>query len=126
MERGFAFASLNYVLGPKGIRPQVWYDYRDSARFLRLNAEKFRLDPSKFSSFGISAGGWLISTAGHGTGDHFTNNRNEQALRLYDHINENFKPYKRKEGEHASYWMGLQNEDPAYPWCLWSLSSCRF
>ena len=115
LKRGIAFASLNYVLGPKGMRPQVWYDYRDCARFLRKNAQKFRLDPMSFGSFGISAGGWLISSAGHGTGDHFCNNRNEQMARLYDLANEKFKPYKRKEGEHASYWMSMQNETPAYP-----------
>ena len=71
MAKGFAFASFNYIMKPKGIRPQVWYDYRDAARFLRMNAKKYRLDPTKFGSMGISAGGWLITSAGHGTGDLF-------------------------------------------------------
>lgn len=55
--KGMAFASLNYILLPKGIRPQVWYDYRDAARYLRIHSKRFRLDPTRFGSFGSSAGG---------------------------------------------------------------------
>lgn len=115
MDQGIAFAALNYVLMPKGIRPQVWYDYRDAARFLRIYAEKFRLDPTKFGAYGMSAGGWLITTAGHGTGDHFANDLNGQGARLYDFIANGFKPVMRKEGEHASVWGSMQNEDPGWP-----------
>ena len=97
LKRGIAFASLNYVLGPKGMRPQVWYDYviaRDSCgKMLR----SFALTPTA-SAVRYFSGGWLISSAGHGTGDHFCNNRNEQMARLYDLANEKFKPYKRKRG----------------------------
>ena len=100
---------------PKGIRPQVWYDYRDAARFLRANAERFRLDPTSFGSMGISAGGWLISTAGHGTGDHFANDLNGQGITLHDYRHRGFKPIMRKEGEAASVWSSMQNEQPAWP-----------
>ena len=52
MERGFAFASLNYVLGQKVCGHK--YGMTIGVRFLRVHAEKFRLDPTKFC-FGISA-----------------------------------------------------------------------
>ncbi|GEM_PF-1017098 len=112
---GIAFAAMNYILQPKGIRPQVWYDYRDAARYLRMHAERYRLDPTKFGAYGMSAGGWLITTAGHGTGDYFTNDNNGQGIRLYDFIENDFKPILRKEGDEASVWTLMQNEQPGWP-----------
>ena len=115
MAKGFAFASFNYIMKPKGIRPQVWYDYRDAARFLRMNAKKYRLDPTKFGSMGISAGGWLITSAGHGTGDHFCSPNNGQGMRLYDYKHKNFAPQIRKGDDKGSVWASMQNEEPGFP-----------
>jgi acetyl esterase/lipase len=78
---GIAVASLNYILFSKGILPQVFWDYEDAVRFLRLNADKYHLDPNAFGAIGISAGGWLISTAGHANGETFSLGIN-QGVRL--------------------------------------------
>jgi len=66
--QGFAVGSLNYILDPKGIMPQVFWDFEEAARYLRTHADKYQLDPNAFGAVGISAGGWLITTSGHSDG----------------------------------------------------------
>jgi len=61
--RGIAYCSLNYMLLPKGVWPQIYWDFHNAARFLRKNADKYNIDPLRFGAYGISAGGWLISLA---------------------------------------------------------------
>jgi len=67
--RGWACGSLNYILSPKSLCPQVVYDFRDALRYLRAHADELRLDPARFGAIGFSAGGWLISAAGYAHGD---------------------------------------------------------
>ena len=40
------------------------YDAKAAIHFLRANAEKYRLDAERFSGWGPSSGGWLMSMAG--------------------------------------------------------------
>ena len=67
--RGYAVAALNYILKPKEIVPQVFWDAQDSLRFLRQQAARFRIDPTRFGAIGWSAGGWLVSNLGFAGGD---------------------------------------------------------
>jgi hypothetical protein len=76
VSKGFAVGSMNYILRPKGIFPQVWWDFEEAARFLRSNAKKYGLNPNAFGAVGISAGGWLITTTGHSDGTLFTTHGN--------------------------------------------------
>lgn len=69
-KRGIAYCGFNYILQPKGIFPQCWWDFHNAARYLRKHAEKYNLDPLRFGAFGISAGGWLISSASLPSGDY--------------------------------------------------------
>ncbi len=69
LDEGFVVVSLNYILQKKGIFPQVWWDFHDSIRFLRREAKTYRVDPLRVGAYGISAGGWLISSASVGNGD---------------------------------------------------------
>ncbi len=69
--RSIAVCSLNYMLRPKGVWPQVYWDFHNAARFLRKNADQYHLDPLRFGAYGISAGGWLISIASMPDGDHW-------------------------------------------------------
>ena len=123
VEQGIAFASLNYILAERlsgpgvnyGTFPQVWYDYRDAARYLRMHAKKLRLDPTKFGAFGISAGGWLITSAGHGTGDHFSNDEFGTGLTIEKWQGEEFKPMIRRKNDARSVWAPMQNENPGWP-----------
>ena len=68
VNHGYVVVNLNYLLG-RGIKPQVFWDYRAAVRFLRANADKYKIDPGRMASWGFSAGGWLSSAAGFSTAD---------------------------------------------------------
>lgn len=68
-KRGYAVVAFNYIMVWKDIVPQIFYDTQDGVRFLRLNAKKFNIDPTRFGVTGISAGGWLASYMGFTHGD---------------------------------------------------------
>jgi len=65
---GYAFASLNYRLSQDAIFPAQIEDCKAAIRWLRRNAEKYRLDPDRFGAWGTSAGGHLVALLGT-TGD---------------------------------------------------------
>lgn len=59
LDRGYAFASINYRLSDEAIFPAAVHDCRDSIRYLRKNASKYKIDPSRIATIGGSAGGNL-------------------------------------------------------------------
>lgn len=66
--QGWALASINYRLSQHAIFPAQIEDCKAAVRWLRANATRFRLDPSRFVAWGPSAGGHLaalLGTAGH-------------------------------------------------------------
>lgn len=56
---GVAVASTRYRLSGEAIFPAQIHDVKGAVRFLRANAGTFQLDPSRFGSWGSSAGGHL-------------------------------------------------------------------
>jgi acetyl esterase/lipase len=58
-EKGVAFFSVGYRLGDEGGFPKCIRDCRNAVRFLRKNAARFNIDPSKIAVMGGSAGGHL-------------------------------------------------------------------
>lgn len=74
VDGGFVVVNVNYLLG-RGIKPQVYWDFRSAVRFIRANAETYRVDPGRIGAWGHSAGGWLSGSAGFTTADDlFTTN----------------------------------------------------
>ncbi len=71
LRKGYVLVTLNYILGGNGIHPQVQRDLKEAVRFLRANAEKYKIDPNRMAAVGSSAGGWLITSAGLTTADDF-------------------------------------------------------
>lgn len=69
VQRGYVTVGFNYILRPRGIFPQVYWDYNAAVRFLREHADEYQIDPTKFGAIGLSAGGWLITSTGHASGD---------------------------------------------------------
>ena len=68
--KGYAVASINYRLAASfiaGAKPAL-QDGKAAVRFLRANANKYRLDPEKFAVWGNSAGGYMAAILGV-TGD---------------------------------------------------------
>ena len=65
---GYAGASINYRLSQHAIFPAQIEDVKAAVRWLRANAETYRLDPDRFAAWGSSAGGHLVAMLGT-TGD---------------------------------------------------------
>ena len=68
LKLGYAGASINYRLSQHAIFPAQIEDVKAAVRWLRANAETYRIDPSRFAAWGSSAGGHLVAMLGT-TGD---------------------------------------------------------
>lgn len=68
LKAGYAGASINYRLSQHAIFPAQIEDVKAAVRWLRANAETYRLDPNRFAAWGSSAGGHLVAMLGT-TGD---------------------------------------------------------
>lgn len=64
LARGYAIASFEYRLSGEAIFPAAIEDCKAAVSFLRLNAEKYNLDPNRFGAWGSSAGGHLVALLG--------------------------------------------------------------
>jgi acetyl esterase/lipase len=63
-EQGVAGFVLKYRLGSGGYRhPAMMQDVQRAIRYVRANAEKWKLDPNRIGVMGSSAGGHLAATA---------------------------------------------------------------
>lgn len=67
LDAGFAVVSVEQRLcsmmpdrsySPEGLFPNPVFDFKAAIRFLRANAEKYKLDPTRFATAGGSAGGY--------------------------------------------------------------------
>jgi acetyl esterase/lipase len=61
--KGYAVASIDYRLSGTAPFPAQIYDVKAAIRFLRANAQTYKLDPKRFATFGSSAGGHLAGLA---------------------------------------------------------------
>jgi len=58
-QRGFVTALTTYRLSQEAKFPAALYDCKSTVRYLRANATKFKIDPSRLGVMGGSAGGHL-------------------------------------------------------------------
>lgn len=63
-DKGYAIASLDYRLSGEATFPAAIEDCKSAVRWLRANAEKYRLDQDRFVAWGESAGGHLAAMLG--------------------------------------------------------------
>ena len=68
LKSGYAGASINYRLSQHAVFPAQIEDVKAAVRWIRANAETYRLDPNRFAAWGSSAGGHLVAMLGT-TGD---------------------------------------------------------
>ena len=64
LKGGYAGASINYRLSQHAVFPAQIEDVKAAVRWLRANAETYRLDPNRFAAWGSSAGGHLVAMLG--------------------------------------------------------------
>jgi acetyl esterase/lipase len=63
-QRGYVSATVGYRFAPKHRFPAQIEDVKCAVRFLRANAEKYKLDPQKIGAVGFSAGAHLSMILG--------------------------------------------------------------
>ena len=63
-EKGFVAATITYRLAPKYQFPAAVHDCKAAVRWLRANAAKYSIDPTKIGITGGSAGGHLAQFLG--------------------------------------------------------------
>ncbi len=59
LNRGYAVIAMDYRLLPETHFPENLYDVKTAVRWTRAHAEKYNLDPERFTMIGDSAGGHL-------------------------------------------------------------------
>lgn len=64
LERGYAVADVDYRKSGEAIFPAMLLDAKAAVRFLRANAGRYDLDPSRVAAWGASCGGWIASMLG--------------------------------------------------------------
>lgn len=69
LAHGYIVASINYRLTDQAIFPAQIYDCKAAVRWLRANAEKYKIDPDKIGAWGASAGGHLTALLDTSSGD---------------------------------------------------------
>lgn len=65
---GYVVASINYRVVPMVTFPGVLEDAKTAVRYLRANAKKFGIDPTKIAVMGESAGGYIAAMVGTTSG----------------------------------------------------------
>ena len=61
---GFTAASISYRFAPEHVFPAQIHDSKAAVRWLRRNAEQFKVDPARIGAFGYSAGAHLAMLLG--------------------------------------------------------------
>lgn len=62
--RGYAVVNVNYRLSEEVKFPEPVFDVKAAIRFLKANAEKYCLDPTRFAASGNSAGAYYAAMLG--------------------------------------------------------------
>lgn len=63
-EHGYVAATVTYRLAPKYQFPAAIHDVKAAVRWLRANADKYKIDPDRIGVVGDSAGGHLVQFLG--------------------------------------------------------------
>ena len=68
LKRGYAVVSINYRLSGEAIFPADIMDVKAAIRWVKANANQYKLNPDKIALWGGSAGGNLVALAGTSAG----------------------------------------------------------
>lgn len=67
-ENGYVVGSISYRVAPTAKFPEPLEDVKAAIRYLKANADRFGIDPSRIGIVGGSAGGYLTAMAGTTSG----------------------------------------------------------
>lgn len=84
-DKGFTVFAVRHGSSPKFSIPEAVQDVRRSVRFIRLNADKFGIDPNRLGVYGVSAGGHLSLMLGTDS-DEGNPESNDPVLRESDRV----------------------------------------
>lgn len=68
-KEGFVAAAVEYRLSAEAIYPAAVKDLKSSIKWLKANAEQYKIDTTRIAILGCSAGGQLASLVGFSNGD---------------------------------------------------------
>jgi len=68
LKRGYAVIAINYRLSGEATWPAQIHDCKAAVRWIRANADKYKLDGNRIAAWGGSAGGHLASMLGTSAG----------------------------------------------------------
>lgn len=85
-DKGFTVFAVRHGSSPKFSIAEAVSDVRHSVRFIRMNAEKFKIDPNRIGVYGMSAGGHLSLMLGTAS-DEGDPNAKDPVDRVSDRVN---------------------------------------
>lgn len=106
--RGFSCFAIDYRLAPQHKFPAQIEDCRSAVKWIRENADKYKVDPNRLGAIGYSAGGHLVSLLGN-TGEAPTEENGHVDTRLQAVVAGGAPTDFRKfddNGKWATYLMG--------------------
>ena len=116
LKAGYAGASINYRLSQHAIFPAQIEDVKAAVRWLRANAETYRLDPNRFAAWGSSAGGHLVAMLGTaGDVDEFEAGENLEVSSRVQAVVDYFGPTDFLQMDAQSLPDGLVHDVPDSP-----------
>lgn len=83
--KGYTVFAVRHGSSPRYGIPDAVADVRRSVRFIRANAEKFKVDPQRLGVYGMSAGGHLSLTLGT-TADEGNKDDKDPILKVSDRV----------------------------------------
>ena len=84
-DRGFTVFTVRHGSSPKYSIPEVVADVRRSVRYIRANADRFKIDANRIGVYGVSAGGHLSLMLGT-TADEGKSDDKDVVLRTSDRV----------------------------------------
>ncbi len=120
--KGYSCFAIEYRLSPEAKYPAAIFDVKTAIKFIKANAEKFNVDPSRIAVLGCSSGGQMAALIGttnensafEDKGD-WNQNAKVQAIIDMDGILA-FKHPESQEGKVASLWLGGTYEEKPETW----------
>lgn len=120
--KGYSCFAIEYRFSPEAKYPAAIFDVKTAIKFIKANAEKFNVDPSRVAVLGCSSGGQMAALIGatnensaYEDKDDWNQNAKVQAIIDMDGILA-FKHPDSQEGKTASLWLGGTYEEKPETW----------